>query len=170
MRLHSDWSYIGQEFGCSIRDNFLMAVRSLDNPKAVTPFLLEVGNRRFGLFLHVEKGNVEVLAVTPQFLDHVIGQGIGIRLAGLVRGPDVIDRGESTPRIAHRQVALPQHTERLRTRHLVDEVSGDKQLGLAIGQLTHRVGVPNFFEQVAGFHEKRKSLAEKLFKMRLLKL
>jgi len=65
MRLHSDWSYIGQEFGCSVRDNFLMAVRSLDNPRAVTPFLLEVGHRRFGLFLHVEKGNVEAAHLPP---------------------------------------------------------------------------------------------------------
>jgi Xaa-Pro aminopeptidase len=65
MKLHSDWSYIGQEFGCSIRDNFLMAVRSLDNPKAVTPFLLEAGHRRFGLFLHVEKGNVEAARLPP---------------------------------------------------------------------------------------------------------
>ena len=65
MKLHSDWSYIGQEFGCSIRDNFLMAVRSLDNPRAVTPFLLETENRRFGLFLHVEKGNVEAAHLPP---------------------------------------------------------------------------------------------------------
>ena len=65
MRLHSDWSYIGQEFGCSVRDNFLMAVRSLDNPRAVTPFLLEVGRRRFGLFLHVEKGNVQAARLPP---------------------------------------------------------------------------------------------------------
>jgi Xaa-Pro aminopeptidase len=65
MRLHSDWSYIGQEFGCSVRDNFLMAVRSLDNPRAVTPFLLEIGRRRFGLFLHVEKGNVQAARLPP---------------------------------------------------------------------------------------------------------
>jgi Xaa-Pro aminopeptidase len=57
--LHSDWAYLEQEFGCSIRERFLMAIRSLDNPKAATPFLAEVNGRRFGLFLHVEKGNVE---------------------------------------------------------------------------------------------------------------
>lgn len=59
MRLHADWPYLEQEFGCSLRDRFLMPVRSLDNPKSVAPFLLEAGNRRFGVFLHVEKGNVE---------------------------------------------------------------------------------------------------------------
>lgn len=65
MRLHSDWAYLEQEFGCSIRDRFLMAVRSLDNPKAVTPFLIERDGRRFGLFLHVEKGNVEAARLPP---------------------------------------------------------------------------------------------------------
>ena len=68
MRLHSDWAYIEQEFGCSVRDHFLMAVRSLDNPRAVTPFLLEVGGRRFGLFLHVEKGNVEAARLPPDIV------------------------------------------------------------------------------------------------------
>lgn len=58
MRFHTDWTYLEHQFGCSIRDKFLMAVRSLDNPKAVTPFLVEHDGRRFGLFLHVEKGNV----------------------------------------------------------------------------------------------------------------
>ena len=65
MRLHSDWAYLEQEFGCSIRDRFLMAVRSLDNPKAVTPFLVERDGRRFGLFMHVEKGNVEAAGLPP---------------------------------------------------------------------------------------------------------
>lgn len=65
MRLHSDWAYLEQEFGCSIRDRFLMAVRSLDNPKAVTPFLVERDGRRFGLFMHVEKGNVEAARLPP---------------------------------------------------------------------------------------------------------
>lgn len=65
MRLHTDWTYLEQEFGCSIRDHFLMAVRSLDNPKAVTPFLLVRNGRRFGLFLHVEKGNVEAARLPP---------------------------------------------------------------------------------------------------------
>jgi Xaa-Pro aminopeptidase len=65
MRLHTDWAFLEQQFGCSIRGHFLMAVRSLDNPKAVTPFLLEHGSRRFGLFLHVEKGNVEAARLPP---------------------------------------------------------------------------------------------------------
>ena len=65
MRLHSDWAYLEQEFGCSIQQQFLMGVRSLDNPRAVTPFLLESHGRRFGLFLHVERGNVEAARLPP---------------------------------------------------------------------------------------------------------
>ena len=68
LRLHSDWRYLEQEFGCSIRDRFLMAIRSLDNPRAVTPFLLEAGARRFGLYLHVEKGNVEAARISPDIV------------------------------------------------------------------------------------------------------
>jgi hypothetical protein len=63
MTLHTDWTYLEQQFGCSIRDRFLMAVRSLDNPRAVTPFLLERDGRRFGFFLHVEKGNVQAAQI-----------------------------------------------------------------------------------------------------------
>jgi Xaa-Pro aminopeptidase len=63
--MHTDWAYLEQEFGCSIREHFLMAVRSLDNPKAVTPFLLLHDGRRYGLFLHVEKGNVEAARLPP---------------------------------------------------------------------------------------------------------
>lgn len=59
MRFHSDWTFLEKVFDCSIRERFLMAVRSLDNPKAVTPFLLETNRGRYGLFMHVEKGNVE---------------------------------------------------------------------------------------------------------------
>jgi len=36
-----------------------MAIRSFDNAKTVTPFVLEKNDKRFGLFLHVEKGNAQ---------------------------------------------------------------------------------------------------------------
>lgn len=65
MHLHSDWSYIEQQFGCSLPDRFLMALRAFDNIKSVTPFILERGDRRFGLFLHVEHGNVEAARLPP---------------------------------------------------------------------------------------------------------
>ncbi|MBN9001063.1 MAG: hypothetical protein J0H75_03010, partial [Rhizobiales bacterium] len=65
MHLHSDWSYIEHQFGCSLPDRFLMALRAFDNIKSVTPFILERGDRRFGLFLHVEHGNVEAARLPP---------------------------------------------------------------------------------------------------------
>jgi Metallopeptidase family M24 len=65
MHLHSDWGYIEQQFGCTLPDRFLMALRAFDNTKSVTPFILERDGRRFGLFLHVEKGNVEAAQLPP---------------------------------------------------------------------------------------------------------
>lgn len=64
MRLHSHWPAIEHAFGCSLPDRFLMAIRSFDNAKTVTPFILEKNNgKRFGLFLHVEKGNAQAAMI-----------------------------------------------------------------------------------------------------------
>ena len=68
MILHANWTYIEQEFGCGLRDRFLMPVRSFDNAKSVSPFILETGERRTGLFVHVEHGNAKA-ALLPPSLD-----------------------------------------------------------------------------------------------------
>ncbi len=68
MHLHTHWPFIEHAFGCALADKFLMAIRSFDNAKTVTPFILEKGNKRFGLFLHVEKGNVEA-AMLPKEIE-----------------------------------------------------------------------------------------------------
>ena len=68
MIFHANWTYIEQEFGCGLRDRFLMPVRSFDNAKSVSPFILEAGERRTGLFVHVEHGNAKA-ALLPPFLD-----------------------------------------------------------------------------------------------------
>jgi hypothetical protein len=68
MILHANWAYIEQEFGCGLRDRFLMPVRSFDNAKSVSPFILETGERRTGLFVHVEHGNAKA-ALLPPSLD-----------------------------------------------------------------------------------------------------
>jgi Xaa-Pro aminopeptidase len=65
MILHADWSYIEQEFECGLRDRFLMPVRSFDNAKSVTPFILEAGGRRTALFVHVEHGNAKAAMLPP---------------------------------------------------------------------------------------------------------
>ncbi len=68
MILHADWTYLEQQFGCSLSDHFLMALRAFDNTRSVTPFLLERNGQRFGLFLHVEKGNVAAAHLPPDIV------------------------------------------------------------------------------------------------------
>ena len=65
MKLLSDWTYLQQEMDCSFPDRFLMALRAFDNRRSVAPFLLETDHGRYGLFLHVEKGNVEAAQLPP---------------------------------------------------------------------------------------------------------
>ena len=65
MILHADWTYIEQEFECGLRDRFLMPVRSFDNAKSVTPFILEARGRRTALFVHVEHGNAKAAMLPP---------------------------------------------------------------------------------------------------------
>jgi len=65
MYLHTDWGYLERQFGCSLVDRFLMPLRSFDNRKAVAPFLVARDDRRFGLFLQVEKGNAEAARLPP---------------------------------------------------------------------------------------------------------
>lgn len=63
--LLSDWGAVERELGYSLPDHFLMAVRSLDNPKAVTPLILKQGLKTWALFPEVERGNVESLHLPP---------------------------------------------------------------------------------------------------------
>jgi Xaa-Pro aminopeptidase len=68
MRLHCWREYVERQFGCSLQDRFLMPVRSFDNAKAVSPMILERAEKRFGLFVHVEKGNVEAAHLPPDIV------------------------------------------------------------------------------------------------------
>lgn len=63
--LHARWPRIEAEIGYSLRERFLMPVRSFDNAKATAPFLLESGDRRHLVCMHVEKGNVGALLLPP---------------------------------------------------------------------------------------------------------
>lgn len=65
MKLVSDWSRIEEIIGCSLRDHFLMPVRTLDNPKSCTPVILEKDAWRWMLLPGIEKGNVESLTLPP---------------------------------------------------------------------------------------------------------
>ncbi len=61
MELISDWEHVEKELGHSLRENFLMPVRTLDNPKVFSPMILKSAGRRWGVFDDVEGGNVESL-------------------------------------------------------------------------------------------------------------
>ena len=60
---------------------------------------------------------------------------------------DVIDGRERALGVEHREAALAQHRERLRRRHLVDEVQAHQELVLAGRQLAHGVRVEDLFVQ-----------------------
>jgi hypothetical protein len=59
----------------------------------------------------------------------------------------VIDRRERALRRTHLPASLAQFGERLRTRHFVDEVEADVELGLAVGEHAHGVRVPDFLKE-----------------------
>ncbi len=65
MELICGWSRVERELGVALRDNFLMPVRTLDNPKAFAPAVLYRGDKRWGLFQGIEDGNVRALALPP---------------------------------------------------------------------------------------------------------
>lgn len=65
MRIISDWSRVEEMLGCSLRDNFLMPVRTLDNPKSCTPIIVDAGARKWMVLPGIEKGNVEALTLPP---------------------------------------------------------------------------------------------------------
>jgi hypothetical protein len=65
MKLLAQWPRVEAEIGYSLRERFLMPVRSFDNAKAVAPFLLECDDRRHLLCVHVEKGNASALSFPP---------------------------------------------------------------------------------------------------------
>jgi hypothetical protein len=48
------------------------------------------------------------------------------------------------------QAEVAQHAEGLGRGDLMDEVGADEELSLAVGQLAHGVGFPDFFEERFG--------------------
>ncbi len=86
-------------------------------------------------------------AAPAERLDHRVGQRIGIRLAHLVGRHNVVDRCKRAVGHQYRESEVAQHAERLRTRHLVDQVGADEQLGLAVGQRSYCVRFPDFLEE-----------------------
>ncbi|HYC46640.1 MAG TPA: hypothetical protein VED01_14295 [Burkholderiales bacterium] len=65
MQIISEWSRVEEILGCSLRDNFLMPVRTLDNPKSCTPIIIDGGKQRWMVVPGIERGNVEGLTLPP---------------------------------------------------------------------------------------------------------
>ena len=82
--------------------------------------------------------------------EHVLGHHVAERPPLVARRDDVIDGGDRPLRMLHAQPARPQHVERLRTGHLVDQVQADEELRLPVRQRPDRVGVPDFLEERRG--------------------
>ena len=98
---------------------------------------------------HVEEWQVELLHVANHVDRHLLRQGIGVG-AGLVgRRNDVIERAEGALGHPHLELAVLQHLEGLRRRHLVDQVQADQELRLPRRQRPDRMGFPNLVEQRA---------------------
>ncbi len=95
----------------------------------------------------VEERNAELLARLLEGLDHSLGEVVLEGALAVVGRDDVIDGGERSLRHHHGKVEIAQHAERLRARHLVDEVQPDQELRLSPRQHPHRVQVPHLVEK-----------------------
>ena len=94
--------------------------------------------------------NPELDTVSLDRRHHLLGQPIGKRPRLVVGGDDVINGRQRPRRTHHLQAPVPQHLERLRTGHFVDQVLPDEQLGLSRCQLANGVLIPDGVEQVPG--------------------
>ena len=77
-----------------------------------------------------------------QSLHHAFGERVLERPLAVVGGDDVIDRGERALGHEHREPEIAEHAERLRARHLVDQVQPDEELSLSPRQRLRRCGDP----------------------------
>ena len=115
----------------------------LGNPLLWTDHVDDTLGARVG----IKEADAEVLRVLTEGLDHFLSDRVRIRLLQLVGRDNVVDRRKRALRVLHLEAEVPEHAERLRTGHLVDEVGTDEELGLPVRQLTHRVRFPDFLEQ-----------------------
>ena len=91
-----------------------------------------------------------LLAVLPEFSDHLVGEGVFERLGVGMGRDDVVDGGEGALRHLHRQVEIAQHAEGLGTGDLVDQVGADEELGLTVGQGGYGVILPHLSKRFLG--------------------
>ena len=104
----------------------------------------------------IKKLYVEFFTVITKRIDHLLSQRIGKWLHVSSGRHDVIHRRKRPIREFHLQIKITQHSESLRTCHLMNQVRANKELGLPIGQGTNGVGIPHFFEKATRLnHEVR---------------
>ena len=97
--------------------------------------------------VEVVERNAELAAVLLERRHHFLGQHVEKRPALVERRHDVIDRRERAVRETPPSAPHPQHVERLRARHLVDQVQADEELRLPGGQRADGVLVPDFLKK-----------------------
>ena len=103
----------------------------------------------------VEVGDAEFLGVAGQRLDLGAAFRFGDALAAIRRRHVVVDDGEGLLRMADLAARQPQPLERLRARHLMDEMPVDIEQAGAVRRLVHQVVVPDLVVKRAGFRHVR---------------
>ena len=79
----------------------------------------------------IEIGHAEIVGIAAKLFDHGVRERIREGLLLAVGGDDA---------------EIPEHTEGLRARNLVDEVRADKELRLPVTESAHGVRVPDFLK------------------------
>jgi len=103
----------------------------------------DVGDTLFAR-LEAEERDTVLGDVALQGRQHLLGLLVRQRSLAFLRfsGRDVVGRRERPVRVGDVDVAFPEHAERLRARHFVDEMQADEQLVLPVGQLRYLVLLP----------------------------
>ena len=97
--------------------------------------------------VEIPQRDAELRAVPLERRQHRLGQRV-LERPRLVEGrDDVVGRRERPVRERHREAPRPEHVERLRRRHLVDQMQPDEELCLPGRQPAHSVEVPDLLEQ-----------------------
>ena len=72
--------------------------------------------------IRIKEGDIVVCAICTQLFDHALCEWIAVRLHCFIGWHDVVDSCEGAMRILNLQASITQHSESLRTRHLVNQV------------------------------------------------
>jgi hypothetical protein len=100
-----------------------------------------------GGIAEAEERDVVLAAVGLEGGDHLLGHRVRGRPPQAGSRDDVVHRPEDAIGERGAEPALPQHRERLRGGHLVNEVQADEELRLPGRQPPHRVQIPDLVEK-----------------------